>query len=236
MKILKFRASGVLNSYRISFFRKYHKTFLAPPKTAIIGMLCNISLKSNKEFYELLSSDLVSIGVVIENIDGLTKDLWKYKSLNGKNRGSSVVRREKLFHATYQIYIKTEKEKLFYEFLNALKHPLNTPSLGMDDEMVKISDVVELCDITTKSREIHSVFSNINEKYKCNIMDIKVLSMPMKIPLPVSFVAFNNKGIRVSKTTTKKVFISEFYGCEVVFDDEIECFHDINLNKNVVFY
>ena len=44
MKAIRFEVEGLLNSFRIPFFRTYHKTFLAPPKTTVIGLLCPITV------------------------------------------------------------------------------------------------------------------------------------------------------------------------------------------------
>lgn len=84
MKVIRFEIQGLINSYRIPFFRTYHKSFLAPPKTTIIGMLCNISLKSQKEFFEILDKEVFEVSVVINEIKGRAKDLWSYKTLEKK--------------------------------------------------------------------------------------------------------------------------------------------------------
>ena len=111
MKVIRFGVEGVLNSFRVPFFRTYHKSFLAPPKTTIIGMLCNISLKPQKEFFEILENNLIEVSVVIEDIKGKSKDLWSYKTLDKKNRGKSIIRRDKLFRAKYAIYLNINNKK-----------------------------------------------------------------------------------------------------------------------------
>ena len=85
MRVIRFGVEGLMNSFRIPFFRTYHKSFLAPPKTTIIGMLCNISLKSQKEFFEILESEMIELSVVINSIEGRGKDLWSYKTIDKKN-------------------------------------------------------------------------------------------------------------------------------------------------------
>ena len=97
MEAIRFEVEGLLNSFRVPFFRTYHKTFLAPPKTTVIGLLCNIALKSQKEFFEILDQELIDVSVVIDEIGGRTKDLWSYKTLEKGNMGKSVIRRDKLF-------------------------------------------------------------------------------------------------------------------------------------------
>lgn len=47
-------------------------------------MLCNISLKSQKEFFEILDKEVFEVSVVINEIKGRAKDLWSYKTLEKK--------------------------------------------------------------------------------------------------------------------------------------------------------
>ena len=92
MKAIRFRVEGVFNSFRIPLFKKYHKSFLAPPKTVILGMVSNVMGKSEEFYYNLLNSDIF-VSVVIENIGGKTKDLWRYR-----DKGTSIIRRDKKIH------------------------------------------------------------------------------------------------------------------------------------------
>lgn len=138
MEAIRFEVEGLLNSFRVPFFRTYHKTFLAPPKTTIIGLLCNIALKSQKEFFEILNQELIDVSVIIDEINGKTKDLWSYKTLEKGNMGKSVIRRDKLFLSKYTIYLSIKNKTLFDEIYSALKNPKNTPALGLDDELIII--------------------------------------------------------------------------------------------------
>ena len=158
MRVIRFGVEGLINSFRIPFFRTYHKSFLAPPKTTIIGMVCNISLKSQKEFFEILEKDKIEVSVIINSIQGKSKDLWSYKTIDKKNRGKSVIRRDKLFIPNYTIYLKIEDEELYKEILEALRYPKNIPSLGLDDELIKIDNVAEIDLELSNSNKIESVF------------------------------------------------------------------------------
>lgn len=239
MKVIRFELIGLINSYRIPFFRTYHKSFLAPPKTTIIGMLCNISLKSQKEFFEILDKDLIEVSIVINEIVGRAKDLWSYKTLEKKNMGKSVVRRDKLFRPNYTVYLKIEDESFYKEILESLKFPKNIPSLGMDDELVQIKNVESIILEKSKLNRIDSVFLDKNMKYKVYIKDIdKSIELPTSNVTPTKFIAFDKKEKRIPKESKKEYEFKqvEYLNCEVEFIEDIVSFVDNEFENKVVFY
>ena len=158
MKEVRFEIEGLFNSFRIPFFKSYHKSFLAPPKSTIIGLLCNIANKSSSEFLNILNKDLISVSVVILDIKGKVKDLWSYKTFEKKNRGKSIVRRDKLFKPYYVVYLNIKEDKLKEEIKTALNNPKNIPSLGLDDELVLLKNVKEVELIQNTTNIIDSIY------------------------------------------------------------------------------
>ncbi len=240
MKVIRFELEGLVNSYRIPFFRTYHKSFLSPPKTTIVGMLYNISLKSQKDFFEILDEELIEVSVVINDIKGRAKDLWSYKTLKAGNMGKNVVRRDKLFMSNYTIYLNIKDEVLYDEILINLQKPKNMPSLGMDDELVFIKDIKEVILEENFSNRINSIFLNKeNIKYKAFVKDIsKKIELPTSNTIPTKFKAFDNKNKRVSKESIKDYEFNqvEFINCEIQFEEDIEIFNDKEKGNTLVFY
>ena len=236
MRLLRFEVEGVLNSYRVPFFRTYHKTTLAPPKTAIVGLLCNISLKSQNEFFEILNTDKLRVSVIIEDILGKTKDMWSYRKLSTKtNRGRSIVRRDKLFGICYKIYMGSEDSTLFEELYNALKAPKAIPAFGMDDELINIKNIQEIEQLKTVSNRIDSIFMDEGRKFAVKLKEPgKVIEMPQFVYLPVKFKAFDKKGKRVPKEPTEFVRQVEFFNCYVEFEEDFE--HYVDQDCNFVMY
>lgn len=229
MKVIRFEIEGLLNSYRIPFFKNYHKTFLAPPKSTVIGLLCNISKKPYREFLEILNNDLIKVSVVIKNIEGKTKDLWSFKTFEKKNRGKSIVRRDKLFKPYYIVYLYFREDNLKKDILEALKMPKNIPSLGLDDEMVLIKNVKEIELSKNPTKRIDSVFLSDDVNYKIYIRDInKGVELPTFYEVPVKLKVDKTKEIIESK---KQI---EFLNCEIEID--IESFVDENKTLKVAFY
>jgi len=238
MRVLRFELEGLLNSFRVPFFRTYHKTFLAPPKTTIIGMLCNISLKSQQEFFELLDSKEIKVSVVIDSIDGRAKDLWSFKTLTKGNMGKSVVRRDKLYLPKYIVYITTANHILFDEIYDALSTPKNIPSLGLDDELVVIKNIKDISGklYPNKTNRLDSVFLDKKYNYKAFVKNIdKPIELPTSNLVPIKFVAFDKKGTRISKESIEEYPQVEYINCEIEIDN-IESFVDSEKNNRVVFY
>ena len=241
MKVIRFRVEGFFNSFRIPFFRTYHKSFLAPPKTTVIGMLCNISLKSQKEFFEILDNNMIELSVVIDKILGKSKDLWRYKTLKspdkGKRKDFSVIRRDKLFMPSYTIYLTIKDEKLYQEILENLKEPKNIPSLGLDDELVVIDSVEEIDIDINKTNRVDSVFLDKGISYKTYVKDIsKVIEMPISNITATKFIGYDKKDKRISREVKEEFSQVEFINCEIEFQKPVDIFLDRELNHRLVFY
>ena len=237
MQAIRFELEGLLNSFRVPFFRTYHKTFLAPPKTTIIGLLCNIALKSQKEFFEILNQELIDVSVIIDEINGKTKDLWSYKTLEKGNMGKSVIRRDKLFLSKYTIYLSIKNKTLFDEIYSALKNPKNTPALGLDDELIVIKNVTIIDNLVLNAtNRINSVFLNKAYSYKAFIKDItQPLELPTPNLTPIKFNAFDKKGMRISKEVKEEYPQVEFINCEIELQN-VTSYVDEEKENKMVFY
>ncbi|MDR1007951.1 MAG: CRISPR-associated protein Cas5 [Campylobacteraceae bacterium] len=240
MKFIRFGVEGILNSFRVPFFRTYHKTFFAPPKSTIIGMLCNISLKSQKEFFEILNKESIDVSVVINSISGKAKELWSYKTLKKVNMGKSVVRRDKLFLPIYTIYLRIQDDALFKNTLEFLTNPKNIPSLGLDDELITIKNITALNSeifVQNNTNRVNSVFLDKNIKYKVHMAKYdKFLKLPTPNLVPTKFTAFDSEGNRISKEAKEEFLQVEYINCEVEFLENIESFRDMELGNRVIFY
>lgn len=241
MRIIRFNLNGFINSYKVPFFRTYHKSLLAPPKSTIIGMLCNISLKSQEKFFDILNNDKILVSVVINSIDGYAKDLWSYKTLKKDNtRGKSVIQRDKLFNACYTVYLKAD-DSLYNDIITFLKSPKNIPSLGMDDEIVNISKVFDDSEfeITLDANNyVDSIFLDKGYSYKVKVKDSsKSIILPTFHEVTTKFKAFDNNGKFISREPIKESIFNqvEFINCEIEFNQEVESYID-DLNNRIIFY
>lgn len=236
MNVIRFKAEGILNSFRVPLFKTYHRTFLAPTKTNIIGMITNIMGKSERWYYETLNKNRIKVSVVINNIEGKTKDLWAYKVYKDKNDGRSIIRRDRLYKAIYSIYLLIDSEELFKEILIALKFPKSIPSLGLDDELVKIYEIENKIQMSeNKSGHINSVF--IDKEYSYNVIiedQDKFVEFPMANETPLSFkVEISDKGFRKSRQAMDNFKQVEYLNCKIELKNVISYTDGIN---RMVFY
>jgi len=240
MEVIRFEVEGLFNSFKVPFFRTYHKSLLAPPKTTIIGMLCNIAKKSQKEFFEILEKEKIKVSVVIDSIEGKGKDLWGYKTLESNDiRGKSILQRDKLFKTHYTIYLNINDKNLFEEIFQALKKPKNIPSLGMDDEMVFIKNIKKYIVEKNKNNIINSVFLDKGYEYKVKIKEMaKAIMLPTFHQVPTKYKAFDKKEKFISREPIKEAIFNqvEFLNCEIEFLEEIESYYDEKYNNRIIFY
>lgn len=237
MSIIKFSTEGIFNSFRIPFFRTYHKSFLAPPKTTIIGLITNIMRESEEYYYELLNENKIQVSVVIDSIRGKSKDLWAYKTFENKGdmHGRSIVRRDKLFNARYTIYLNISDEELSKKVFESLKKPKAIPSLGLDDEMIKITNVTSNIDIkVNKSNIINSVFMDKGYEYIVKVNDFNnEIELPTANIVPLSYqIEIKDKSRTVRKSCDEYKQI-EYLNCMVELKNVTSYICD---KDRVVFY
>jgi CRISPR-associated protein Cas5 subtype I-B len=237
MGVIRFRVEGIFNSFRIPFFRTYHKSFLAPPKTTIMGMITNIMGKPEAFYYKLLDEDIVKVSVVINSIKGKAKDLWGYKSFESKSgmHGRSIVRRDRLFNAKYTIYLMIQDEELSNEVYKCLIYPKAIPALGLDDEIIKIFDVKDnlTLDINT-SHIINSVFMDKGFKYEAKIKDYRDdIELPISNITPLKYEVDIDKDHRLARKGINEYKQVEYMNCYVELK-EVESY--ICEDNKIVFY
>lgn len=236
MKVIRFKAEGALNSFRVPLFKTYHRTFLAPTKTNIVGMIANIMCKSEGWYYQILNENKIEVSVVINHIEGKTKDLWSYRTYKDKNNGKSIIRRDKLFKAVYTIYLLIESEELHKEILSALEFPKSIPSLGLDDELVKISGVEDRVQISeNKSGCINSVFMDKGYSYKTIIENSdQFIEFPIANEVPLLFkVEESKEGSRESRQALNIFKQVEYLNCLIEIENVTSYSDGIN---RMVFY
>ena len=226
MDVLKFEIEGFVNSMRYEFSRKTHKTFIMPPKTAIIGLIVNCAGGSINLFQELQKQ--IKVGVLVKKFSAIISDTWSYKLLENKsNKNTGVVNRERLYLPHYKIYITCENEETLGNILDWLKNPKRTSYLGQNDEMVIIKNVELPADIPeTDLTRVDSSFYGLKIKKQ-------LINKPRIIPLkqvlaPINYKFQNNKRIK-----NQEVILYDFYGVSI----EVEKFKGIiDDGQNIFLY
>lgn len=137
MQALRLDVEGDFNSFRIGQSLQYQRTYLFPPKPTIIGLAgAALGLADNelKPFYTG-----ISVGTILNQYQGLTRDLWGITKFKTVGTEHAVVVREMLHRPYYSIYFAPSKTSLQLKELQlAFADPTYPLSLGRSDELVVI--------------------------------------------------------------------------------------------------
>jgi len=236
MKAIKFDLAGFINSFRVSNYRTYHKTFLAPPKTTILGLVSNAMGLSELEHYKFLEKEL-EMSAIIKNIQGEIRTVWNFKNLKGSNRGRGQVYRERLYKSEYQIFLKVDDKRLLKKIKTGLTSPARFLSLGQSDELVKVKNVENIDLIKQEIDTIDSIFPNFdNVEYNSHITSSEEEVMPPReYKVHSSFEVEINSDSRNVRKPKDYVNLVEFYNCSLEFPQKIYGFKTPQ-KKNIVFY
>ena len=226
MKVIQFTAEGLVNSFRRIETASFQNTELTPKKTHIAGMITNVMGKTEQFYYNFLSK--IKVGIVPLQVDNIFIDLWQYKKWKSANYGRAVVKRERLYHPEYKIYIYIPKEYRD-EVLQSLKRPKRPPALGLDDELVLIKDVGirDIKILNEKKVNIYSIFpEDYVEKYTFSPRANTLMIPPRTV---VTNLSFERGPPRKAQGTTSVV---EFFGgyCRVTLKDGVSAYSDGNTN------
>jgi len=120
-------------SFRIPEFQNFHKSFLLPPPTTVVGLAgaaLGLSPKSSQDFFDESS---IKIGVFGKS-DGFAKDLWKYNDF----KVGSVIKREIYFFNQYVVVFASENSETIENLGSSFKNPKYALTFGTSDALAKI--------------------------------------------------------------------------------------------------
>jgi len=183
-------------SFRIPEFQNFHKSFLLPPPTTVIGLAgaaLGLSPKSSQDFFDGSS---IKTGVSGKS-DGFAKDLWKYNDF----KAGSVIKREIYFFNQYVVAFASENSETIENLRSSFKNPKYALTFGTSDALTKISfvndfeekesDEIENC--LVEGDIISKVVENVHNGLEFSIYST---SEPIVYDLPVKFHYESDYGVR----------------------------------------
>lgn len=207
MKYYSFIVNTQTSTFRLSEFQNFHKSFLYPPPTTLIGFFgaaMGLSPKASQDFFDNYAFEVGVIGFS----KGLAKDLWKYRNANNKDISSNtgIITKEFLFDNQYIIAIGSENEEKLDELVLALKNPVYALTLGASDSIAKVSSEFfksnepSFHDIIQKTY-IEGMLDDIIDLEYDNKFTFMISGSytPIKFDLPVRFNYRDDYGIRTIK-------------------------------------
>jgi CRISPR-associated protein Cas5t len=208
-----------LNSQTASFrnpeFFNYHKSFLVPPPTTLIGMAgaaLGLSPKAAQAFFD---EDIFEMGAYALT-EGVANDLWKYNDF----ALGSVIQREIMFKNKFIIIFGTENREKIKQLEEAFNYPMYCLTMGSSDSLAMIEGVFTTTEINHSYTVSHCLLEGniveevINSAQNGLEFSIYSTSDPIAYQLPVQFHYTKDYGMR--KVNKRKEF--SFIGEEMVLN------------------
>ncbi|HQO10050.1 MAG TPA: CRISPR-associated protein Cas5 [Clostridiales bacterium] len=203
MENLVLKISTQSATFRIPEFQNFHKSFMLPPPTTIIGLIGAALGLSPKAAQRFFNENDFKIGVAGTS-KGKAKDLWKYNDF----KNGSIIKKEVLFHSEFVIVIHGDNPKI-EELRKAFSYPVYALTLGNSDSLAKVKIVNDFT--VTESDELENciVAGNIAGEVLENISNGLPFSIYSKAEqtiyeMPTRFDYESDYGVR--RVVKRKLF------------------------------
>jgi CRISPR-associated protein Cas5t len=184
-------------TFRNPEFQNFHKSFLLPPPTTLIGLAgaaMGLSPKSAQDFFE----DGFYFGIYGTS-KGYCKDLWKYNTFDEQG---SIILKEILYDNHFILIYGNDNETIIETVREAFLAPHFALTLGNNDSLAKIIQVIIDKDFT-ESFEMSNclvegnIIEEVVEKAKNGLsFSIYSTSEPIAYDLPLRFHYESEYGFR----------------------------------------
>lgn len=144
-------------SFRNPEFQNFHKSFMLPPPTTVMGLAgaaLGLSPKKAQDFFDNKGFEMGIAGTS----NGKAKDLWKYRTLD-PNKPTSVLTREFLFDNDFYFAFGNENEALINDIKNAFDFPIYALTLGNSDSVAKVVTTEIIYLLETENNLKHCLLS-----------------------------------------------------------------------------
>jgi CRISPR-associated protein Cas5t len=207
-------------SFRNPEFQNFHKSFVLPPPTTVIGLAgaaLGLSPKKAQDFFDGKGFEMGIGGTS----NGKAKDLWKYRTLN-PDKPTSVLIREFLFDNNFYFAFGNENEQLISELKDAFDTPQYALTLGNSDSIAKVVKA-EIVDTLSEKRELNNcllagkaIEQTLQKMSAGEALDIFIeYRENMMYDLPIRFEYESDYGVR--RVTKREAFT--FVGSRMVLAD-----------------
>ncbi len=184
-------------TFRNPEFQNFHKSFLLPPPTTLIGLAgaaMGLSPKSAQKFF----NEGFYLGIHGTS-KGYCKDLWKYNTFD---KQGSIILKEMLYDNHFVLIFGHDNYDLIETIRQAFLAPEYTLTLGNNDALAKIIQIT-VNDEFTESFELSNclvegnVVEEVIEKAKNGLsFSIYSTSEPIAYDLPIRFQYESDYGFR----------------------------------------
>lgn len=197
-------------TFRNPEFFNYHKSFLVPPPTTLIGIAGAALGLSPKQVQAYFDEDAFEMGAFALT-QGIANDLWKYNDF----ATGSIIQREIMFHNQFVIIYGCEDQAKVHELELAFKNPIYCLTMGSSDSLAKVEQVYTTTEITHSYTVSHCLLEGnvvdevINNAQNGLEFSIYSTSDPVACQLPVQFNYTKDYGMRRVNKRKEFSFIGE---------------------------
>ncbi len=197
------------SSFRNPDFQNFHKSYLLPPPTALIGFAGAALGFSPKKSQDFFNNNEIKFGIYGKS-EGFASDLWKYNSFkDSKSITKGIITREIHFINQYLIVYASENADLINQLKTAFLYPKYTLTLGTSDSLAKIKLIDSYREAESYEVENCLLEGNIISEVLLNIdkdISFKIYSTnePLSYDLPTEFSYESDYGIR--RIVARKTF------------------------------
>lgn len=204
-------------TFRNPEFFNYHKSFLVPPPTTLIGIAGAALGLSPKQAQAYFDQDIFEMGAYALT-QGIANDLWKYNDFSA----GSIIQREIMFQNQFVIIYGSESQTKVLELEQAFNNPRYCLTMGSSDSLAKVEQVYTTTEISNSHTVSHCLLEGnvvdevINNAQNGLEFSIYSTSDPIAYQLPVQFNYTKDYGMR--KVHKRKEF--SFIGEEMLLNVE----------------
>ncbi|MGB9498227.1 MAG: CRISPR-associated protein Cas5 [Dissulfuribacterales bacterium] len=219
-------------TFRNPDFQNFHKSFILPPPTTLIGVAgaaLGFGPKTSQDFF---SSDNWLFGVFGKS-QGKSNDLWKFRKKKGSTFTEDLLIKEFLYDNTFYLVYGNDDQNKIHQLVESFKNPKFALTLGNSDSLAKVIKVdlvkkVTSCSQITNCMVEGDIIDNVIQNAQNGLnFSIYTTSDPVAYDLPTSFDYAKEYGER--KISARKTF--SFVGEEMTLNFDLK---GIMYNNNFI--
>ena len=212
------------NPFTLSFF----ETFLAPPRTTILGIIGAAMGLNEKKTAEL--SSYLRVGVRILDIRGFSKEIIIAYNYKMKPPERTPIMREILVEPMYRIYLGSGDKDLLENIIKALMLPKYPLYMGISEFLARVTKISNLQQYHKVMEKHFSCIIPANSRYKVKINPGigKKYFPPRKYKTVYSYEITKN-----GRKPKNFVNVLMFFGYEIELEKPINAFKTM---ENEVIY
>lgn len=216
---LYFEITSDFGHFRNPFTLSFFETFLAPPRTTILGFIGAAMGLDEKETIKL--GNKLKAGVRILELKGFAREIVTTFNYKVRPPERTPIMREILVNPAYRIYLGSEDIDLLKLTIEALRKPKYPLYMGISEFLARVTKISKLQKFDEVMEKRFNCIVPINGGYKVRIEpDVGKRYLPPKICKTVYSYEVTKKG----RNPKKFINLLMFIGYDVELEKPIKAY------------